>query len=266
MKKKISKSALGLFSVALLSIFLWSCGEKLDLRYNGSTVVEFKNRYLELQSRLGSGNFGLLYPNITENINLSSIAARQPSVTRTGTITTNANPGTQRNVAGTGTTFTTQLAVGSIIRDAAGNFIGVVATITSNTALTLVADARVIVTGSNYRASNGPGIAQLTFADSVLVQLVGPQRTSDLNVTFVQDAAPAGATQAVEGVHFDFVRNPSGQIVFKANSSSAYIYLNVYNGISGADPERVVLNLTLQSGNGIQPSENYKTFTYNILK
>lgn len=266
MKKKITKGAWAISSLALLSILLWSCGEKLNLSYNGPTVVEFKNYYLELQSRLGSANFVSIYPNITENINLSSIAARQPSVTRTGNITTNATPGTQRNVSGAGTTFTTELAVGSIIRDASGNFIGVVASITSNTALTLAADARVIVTNAAYRASNGPGIARLTFSDSVLVQLVGPQKTSDLNVTYIKDAVAAGATQAVEGVHFDFVRNPAGQIVFKANQSSAYIYLNVYNGISGADPDRVVLNLTLQSGNGVQVSENYKTFTYNILK
>lgn len=257
---------MGMLTLVLASFLLWSCGDSLDLRYKGPSVVEFKNYYLELQARLGSARFTFFYPNITENINLNSIAAKQPSVLLTGTVTTNAAIGTQRNVVGTGTLFTTQLSVGSIIRDGSGNFIGVVSSITSNTALVLVADARVVVTGSPYRASNGPGITRLTFSDSVLVQLVGGQRPSDITISYSKDAPAAGLTQAVEGVHFDFVRNQSGQIAIKANSSSAYIYLNVYNGLSGTDPDRVVLNLTLQSSNEVKVSENYKTFTYNILK
>lgn len=246
-------------------ILLWSCGEKLDLTYKGPSVVEFKNYYLEIQARL-AGRFSFFYPNITENISLNAISAEQPSIALTGTISTNATVGTQRNVVGVGTQFLTQLSPGSIIRDASGNFIGVVSTITSNTALVLVADARVVVAGSNYRASSGPGIGRLTFQDSVLVQLVGRQRPTDINISYIKDAVPAGAAPAVEGVHFDFVRNPAGQIVMKANTSSAYIYINVYNGITSNDPERVVLALTLQPSTDVQASENYKTFTYNILK
>ena len=54
----------------------------------------------------------------------------------TGTITTNTSSGTQMNVAGSGTAFTTEVAVGDVILTAGGNSYRV-KSITSNTALVL---------------------------------------------------------------------------------------------------------------------------------
>lgn len=227
-------------------------------------MLEFKNLYLEKQSRLGVGNFSFAYPNIipSENLTLSAIGVRQPSVVRTGTVTATTASTT---VTGVGTLFTTELLPGSVLKDASGNVIGVVAAIATPTSLTLTAVGRIAVAAGTYRASIIPG-GRRTYADSVLVQLVGPQKTSDIDVTFTKDAVPAGAVQAVEGVHFDFVRNASGKLVIKGKSSSGYIYFNVYDALGGSDPERVVLPLTLQESGGVKPSENYKTFTLNIIK
>lgn len=253
------------FSICALASVLTSCIDSQNLSYSGPTVLEFKNLYLEKQNRLGVGNFSFAYPNIipSENLTLSAIGVRQPSATRTGTITATTASTT---VTGVGTLFTTELSVGSVLKDASGNVIGFVAAIATPTSLTLTAVGRIAVAaGSTYRASIVPG-GRRTYADSVLVQLVGPQRTSNLDVTFTKDAVPAGSVQAVEGVHFDFVRNASGSLVIKGNSSSGYIYINVYDALGTADPERVVLPLTLQESGGVKPSENYKTFTLNIIK
>jgi hypothetical protein len=67
----------------------------------------------------------------------------------TGTITASA---TSTTVTGSGTAFTTQLAAGYCLYDANGNFLGKVASIASNTSLTLAANATGAVTaGSSFK-------------------------------------------------------------------------------------------------------------------
>ncbi|WP_396151493.1 beta strand repeat-containing protein [Flavobacterium sp.] len=75
------------------------------------------------------------------------------NVTRTGTITCSTGSTT---VTGTGTLFLTQLTVGSVIQRTNGNAIGTVASIASNTSLTLVANAGTNQTNQAYRTSAGP--------------------------------------------------------------------------------------------------------------
>jgi len=252
------------FTISLCAFVLSSCTDSYNLSYKGPSVLEFKNYYLEIQSRIGVANLQLSYVNVvpSENLTLSALTVEQASVVRTGTITTSLASTT---VTGIGTLFTTQLAVGSVLKDALGNVIGFVSAIATPNSLTLIANARLALAGSGYRAASVPDGRQI-YQDSVLVQLVGSQRSADLNVDFIKDTNPAGATQAVEGVHFDFVRNASGKLVVKANRSSGYIYINVYDALGAADPDRLTLRLTLQPSEGVQPSENYKTFTYNIIK
>ena len=68
--------------------------------------------------------------------------------TGTGTITTTTSTTT---VTGLGTSFTTQLQVGTILYNAAGTSIGRVTVIGSNTSLTLSANASVAVTAGGFK-------------------------------------------------------------------------------------------------------------------
>jgi hypothetical protein len=324
------------------TVSLTACVEDQDdLTYGGPTVAEFKNRYLELQVRLGTALFQTANYNVVtiENTALSRITVRQPAVQLTGVITTATNsttvtgqaaatftasitgttltvttaptggaliipgmtitgPGVAPNtvvirqltptvapfgVAGTylvsvpqtvasgtfnlpGTLFTTELAAGSIVKTAAGTVLGVVASITSNTQLTLVANPTTAVTRSLYRASFANGIAAPTFRDSILVQMVGPQRSTDVTVTYEVGTAPEGTVAAVEGANFNFANATAGEITIKAGTSSGYIYVNVPESLNAAAADRVVLVVNLTDQGDIAPSQNYKTFTYTIIK
>src|SRR6185436_179157 len=74
------------------------------------------------------------------SLNITSVAAGTweatawPNTLRSGTITVTAG---NTSVAGTGTAFLTELSVGNIIKTTSNIQIGTVASITSNTALTL---------------------------------------------------------------------------------------------------------------------------------
>lgn len=181
MKKFRYPSSLLMLVGIALSALMMSCFEERDLTYRGPSVVEFKNYYLEAQSRLGLANFQVAYPHVVpaENLGLTAITVRQGA----------------------------------------------------------------------YR-------------DSVLVQLVGPQQPTAIEIPFTISQS----SSAVEGVHFNFAVNPSGRLKINANASSGYIYLDILNGLGATDPDRVVLEINLNPNQPIQPSENYKTFTYNIIK
>jgi hypothetical protein len=82
-----------------------------------------------------------------------SASATWAAVSRTGTITTSVSSAT---VTGTGTSFTTELAVGSILQRTNGTVVGTVLTIASNTSLTLTANATYANTNYNYQAQIVP--------------------------------------------------------------------------------------------------------------
>jgi hypothetical protein len=170
---------------ASMLLTLGSCAEEHDFKYTGPTVVEFKNYYLEKQSRLGLATFQSKYPNVVpgENTTLKAITVRQP-------------------------------------------------------------------------------VSGVVYQDSILVQLVGAQQVSDVEI----DYSVNESSTAVEGVHFDFVRNADGKVLILGNTSSGYVYINVLNGLGTSSPDRVTLSLTLVGNGNIGASENYKTFTYNIIK
>lgn len=264
------KNFLNIFlALIVISVSLTSCIEdQKDFKYNGPTVAEFKNSYLERQSRLGTANFSAAYQNVVtvENTSLTKLTVRQPSIPRTGTIT--ATTGSV-NVTGVGTAFTTELQVGSIIRNAAMSVVGSVASIIDDNALVLNANGAVAVTGAGYRASVVP-TGDLMYEDSILVQLVGRQVPSEISITYMEDfespLTPEGAVEAIEGIHYDFLRNEAGELIVNGNSSSGYIYLRVYDVLSTTEPDRVTLMITLTDEGDVAPSENYKTFTYNIIK
>ena len=82
-----------------------------------------------------------------------SAATTWSAVSRVGTISTSIG---SISVTGVGTSFLTELAVGSVLKTTGGVTIGTVASITSNTALTLVANATASSTGINYTAQVVP--------------------------------------------------------------------------------------------------------------
>lgn len=89
----------------------------------------------------------------TDKIRIATTSAIQyttsfPNVALTGTVTcaTNSNA-----VTGSGTSFTTQLEVGSWIGNTAGATVGIVASIANNTSLALTANAAVAISGATAR-------------------------------------------------------------------------------------------------------------------
>lgn len=86
---------------------------------------------------------------------MASITTRVDGTTAgTGTITTATN---STAVTGVGTAFTTELVAGYTLKNSSGTTIGIISSITSNTAAVLVAVASVAVTAGTYNIAN-PGI------------------------------------------------------------------------------------------------------------
>ncbi|WP_143053904.1 hypothetical protein [Parapedobacter koreensis] len=92
--------------------------------------------------------------------------------------------------------------------------------------------------------------------DSVLVQLIGPQLSSDSQIEF----SIAENSTAVEGTHFEFESAGSRTVTLPANSSSTYI---VYDLIPGSleTGETVTLRLNLIGNDQVGFSQNYSQFT-----
>lgn len=94
--------------------------------------------------------------------------------------------------------------------------------------------------------------------DSIEVQLIGPQRTTDTNVSFELDNTD---NQAVEGVHINFITT-GGALTIPANSSTGYIYFEVLSdNFSITDNINLVLNLM---SDGIKVAGNYAQTTKSL--
>lgn len=104
------------------------------------------------------------------------------TVAAAGTITVALN-GTA--VTGVGTTFTTQVTVGDPIFNGAGNYIGIIASITNNTNLVLIEGAMVAVTGAAYLRTD-PTNANASVPNAATTDVV---IRSGHTVTQNQDAA-----------------------------------------------------------------------------
>lgn len=92
----------------------------------------------------------------------------------------------------------------------------------------------------------------------VLVQLIGPQRSSDISVDF---SVNSDETDAVAGTHYELVT--SSPVTIAANSSSATITINL-NGTTLDGGEFRTLVLTLDESNEVKPAENLKSYTLTI--
>ena len=89
--------------------------------------------------------------------------------------------------------------------------------------------------------------------DSILVQLVGKQRSTPTNVTFSINSS----STAIAGT--DYTIQSISPLVIQPNTSSVFLYLTENKVIS---PKTLVLDLT--GGDNVTPSENYRTFTFTL--
>jgi hypothetical protein len=107
-------------------------------------------------------------------------------------------------------------------------------------------------------------VRQLLRRDSILVQLVGAQRSEPTAVGYIIDAAKS---TAVENINYRIL-DTKGTVTIPANSSSAYLKFELLEGIptTVAATQNYPLVFTLVGNDQLKPSENYKTFTVNIRR
>jgi hypothetical protein len=107
-------------------------------------------------------------------------------------------------------------------------------------------------------------IRQLLKRDSILVQLVGAQRTEPTSIGYVIDAAQS---TAVENINYRILET-KGTVTIPANSSSAYLKFEILEGIPAtvSATQNYPLVFTLVGNDQLKPSANYKTFTVNIRR
>lgn len=98
--------------------------------------------------------------------------------------------------------------------------------------------------------------------DSVLVQLVGPQSASPIDINF----SVRSTSTAVEGTHYRF--NPVGarKVTFAPNTSLAYIKLDlIANSLTTVGDQRTVI-IDLASDGAVKPNPNFKEFTVTLRR
>jgi hypothetical protein len=95
--------------------------------------------------------------------------------------------------------------------------------------------------------------------DDVKIQLVGPQRSTDTELTYTIDATNS---TAVAGTHYNIAN--VGKVILPANSSFGYIRINLVPGSITTESKKLVL--TLVGNADVKASANYKTYTLTITK
>jgi len=91
-----------------------------------------------------------------------------------------------------------------------------------------------------------------------LIQLVGPQLSSNLTLAF--NISPAST--AIAGTHYTVPA--SGSVNLAANSSSVTLPITLIPGsVTATAGVRLIINLD-QAAGGIQPNPNFRTYTLTI--
>jgi hypothetical protein len=98
--------------------------------------------------------------------------------------------------------------------------------------------------------------------DSVLVQLVGPQSASTIEVNF----AVRSTSTAVEGTHYAFIPAGVRKVTFQPYTSLAYIRLNmVPNSLTTVGDQRTVM-IDLLSNGTVNPNPNFSKFFITLRR
>jgi hypothetical protein len=192
------------------------------------------------------------------------------SVNKTGTITISNGSLT---VTGTGTSFTTDLAVGSLIYNTSNVFLGVVASITNNTTLLLNNYATVNSTAINYKSSTalvaGTGTnftTELTVGDRIFnsantylgtVNSISSATAMTLNAvdaTVATASSYKGTSTTISGVGTSFTSLNTGDLLISNN-----ITLGIISSITNA----TTLTLATKAGGAVSGLA-YKSTTGTI--
>ncbi|MDJ1504426.1 hypothetical protein [Xanthocytophaga agilis] len=114
---------------------------------------------------------------------------------------------------------------------------------------------------------NSRTVKQGLVRDSILVQLVGPQKSVETEINYVVDGPNSSnaVTTAEEGINFNF-ETTKGKVIIPANSSFGYIKLSLLSGIAEGETQTKRIVFTLMGNEDIGPSQNYKIFTYTITR
>ena len=151
-------------------------------------------------------------------VDISAVNANDPG---TGTITASTSSST---VTGVGTSFSTELAVGSALYNSQDVLIGSVSAIASNTSLTLSSNAGVAVTGASYQyvaPINGiPAIQIYT------THIIGNVDTHCYTFSTTGNATTSGYTggtlvKASRNIQYDVI-NPSVQIQTFSDTTTSF--------------------------------------------
>jgi len=92
---------------------------------------------------------------------------------------------------------------------------------------------------------------------NVEIQLIGPQRESDLDVSFSVD----DSTTAEQGTHF---RLPANTATIPANSSQTTVQIQVLDDTIDNGGETLQVFMSLDDENEVEPAENLKTFRLDL--
>ncbi|WP_048919228.1 hypothetical protein [Rufibacter radiotolerans] len=125
-------------------------------------------------------------------------------------------------------------------------------------------DSSRVIAAKQYSTTSGTTTTTTAArtVDSVLVQLVGPHRSTPTEVTF---EVIAGST-AVQGTDFTLdAANTGNKVVIPANSSFGYILLKPIVGGSAAGTTKRVGFKLLDAGE-VKASPNYDTFYVSIFQ
>jgi len=111
------------------------------------------------------------------------------------------------------------------------------------------------VPGNAALAANARG------TDSILVQLVGPQRSTPTVINY----SVRPASTAVEGTNYSFIPASARTVTIPANSSSAWILINI-PATADASGTSKVLAIDLLGASDAAASANYAKFILTIRK
>lgn len=151
-------------------------------------------------------------------VDISAVNANDPG---TGTITASTSSAT---VTGSGTSFTTQLAVGASIYNSADVLIGSVSAIASDTSLTLTSNAAVAVTGASFQyVAPINGIPAIQIYTTHVIGNVDPNCYTFTTSTAATSSGYTGGTliRANRNIQYDII-TPSIQMQTFSDTATTF--------------------------------------------
>ena len=181
-------------------------------------------------------------------------------VLRPGTITCATN---STSVTGVSTAFSTNVQIGHVLQDAVGNNIGVVSSITNDTTLVLVSNAKVALTTSRYTSGNNTAILA---TDSFLMRIQVIKAAGNTSVT-VPNITLLRTGNSQQVLNFDALTNKDyieffaegvlGTADVSASPTSLDCSLQNYNISSEPIPNGIPnINLPIESLSGVINTAN----------